>query len=204
MPAGEATQTGDGRLGANVVATEHGDDISAFLTAAATVRGPGGGDRGRDFAPTCGPRCRTSVRQRRGADLRLEVLAGAGRDAAAEAERSPAGSPKSPATPARPAQLAAGVRSSVVVPHEAFAGLDQDTALVASRKAVSHESAVGAEVVTQWRGSRRNWPRRRRPAMTAWRRRPATEAAVEKAAAAVCNASAGTGEGTRGIDDRRR
>jgi hypothetical protein len=177
----------------NVVATEHGDDISAFLTAAATVRdAQAAAIEGRD-----GPDVRAALRDLREHSGEVltrgqEVLAGAGRDAAAEAGTVAGRLAEVAGNADASAQLAAGVLgSSVVVPHEAFAGLEPGEHPAPRRRArsVSPKAPSNAEPVTQMaRERKKELAAATKARDTAARTAERTEAAVEKAAASVRNA----------------
>jgi hypothetical protein len=177
----------------NVVAAEHGDDISAFLTAAATVRdAQAAAIEGRD-----GPDVRAALRDLREHSGEVltrgqEVLAGAGRDAAAEAGTVAGRLAEVAGNAEASAQLAAGVLgSSVVVPHEVFAGLEPGKPPGPRRgaRSVSPEAPSNAEAVTQnARERKKELAAATKARDTAARAAERTQAAVEKAAAAVRNA----------------
>jgi hypothetical protein len=179
----------------NVVAAEHGDDIAAFLTAAGTVRdAQAAAIEGRD-----GPDVRAALRdlrERTGQVLTRgqEVLAGAGRDAAAEAGTVAGRLAEVAGNAEASAQLAAGVLgSSVVVPEEVFGGLEPGERPAPRRRtrSVSPNAPSNAEAVTQTataRERKRELAAATKARETAARTAERAEAAVEKAAAAVRNA----------------
>ncbi len=177
----------------NVVAAEHGDDIAAFLAAAATVRdAQAAAIEGRE-----GPDVREALRdlrERSGQVLSRgqEVLAGAGRDAAAEAGTVAGRLAEVAGNAEASAQLAAGVLgSAVVVPEEVFAGLAPGARPAPRRRAASGspKARSNAETVTQTaRERKRELTAATKARDTAARTAERAEAAVEKAAAAVRNA----------------
>ena len=200
----------------NVVAAEHGDDVAAFLAAAATVRdAQAAAIEGRD-----GPDVRDALRDLRERSGRVlthgqEVLAGAGRDAAAEAGTVAGRLAEVAGNAEASAQLAAGVLgSAVVVPEEVFAGLEAGERPAPRRRArsASPKARANAEAVTQTpRERKREVAAATKARDAAARTAERAAAAVEKAAAAVRNAerqleqtreALGTAEGER--DDAAR
>jgi hypothetical protein len=178
----------------NVVAAEHGEDVAAFLGAAGTVRdAQAAAIEGRD-----GPDVRGALRDLREHSGRVlaraqDVLAGAGRDAAAAAGTVAGRLAEVAGNAEASAQLGVGVLgSAVVVPEEVFAGLEpagrrakrRQPARAASSKGASRGAASTAAAKERKRELNEATRARDVAARTADR----AEAAVEKAAAAVRNA----------------
>jgi hypothetical protein len=178
----------------NVVATEHGDDIAAFLAAAGTVRdAQAAAIEGRD-----GPDVRAALRDLREHSGRVlsraqEVLAGAGRDAAAEAGAVAGRLAEVAGNAEASAQLGAGVLgSAVVVPEEVFAGLEPSARptkrRAPARAAAPMASSRAASATATAKAQKRELNEATRARDVAARTADRAAAAVEKAAAAVRNA----------------
>jgi hypothetical protein len=178
----------------NVVAAEHGDDLAAFLTAAATVRdAQAAAIEGRE-----GPDVRAALRDLREHSGQVltrgqEVLAGAGRDAAAEAGTVAGRLAEVAGNAEASAQLAAGVLgSSVVVPEEVFAGLEPSARgakrRAPARAAAPKPSADAAPSAAAAKERKRELTAATKARDAAARTAERAEATVAKAAATVRNA----------------
>jgi hypothetical protein len=185
----------------NVVAAEHGTDVSAFLDAAGAVRdAQAAAIEGRK-----GPDVRGALRDLRDRSGRVlglaqEVLAGAGRDAAAETGSVAGRLTEISASADASAQLAAGVLgSAVVVPADVFAGLEASpTPARRTTRSVSPKTRPKADAVTQTEERQR-----KREIADATKARDAAARAADRATAAVDKAAAAVRNVERQLDQAR-
>jgi hypothetical protein len=186
----------------NVVATEHGDDVAAFLDAAGAVRdAQAAAIEGRK-----GPDVRGALRDLRDRSGRVlglaqEVLSGAGRDAAAETGSVAGRLTEISASSAASAQLAAGVLgSAVVVPADVFAGLEAAPTTPDRRatRTVSPRTRSKADAETE-----KEERQRKRQVAEATKARDVAARAADRANAAVDKAAAALRNLERQLDEAR-
>jgi hypothetical protein len=176
----------------NVVATDHADDVNAFLDAASAVRdAQAAAIEGRD-----GPDIRAALRDLRDHSGRVlsraqDVLAGAGRDAGAEAGTVATRLTEIAANDEASKQLGAGVLGSAGVGVvELFGDLQpaRPSPRSRARKSVSPKPRSTAPSVTQTRERERALREARRERDQAAKDVTRATTAADKAAAAVRNA----------------